>query len=161
MQAELKKFEGGCIARFERHLKYSVAKVWSYLTENELLKTWFSELHIDELREGGKIKFDMQDGTFEAFTILELKKLSVLEFTWGSDQVRFELHKNPEGCLLVLEETIKTITNHTPKDLAGWHVCLDVIAALLDDETIERDKEWKKWYPKYVEATNQIIKSEP
>jgi uncharacterized protein YndB with AHSA1/START domain len=156
MQAELKKFDGGYIAHFERNLKHPVAKVWSYLTENELLKKWFSELHIDELREDGKIMFDMQDGTFEKFTILELKTHSVLEYTWGDDQVRFELNEKSEGCLLVLEEKIKTITDHTPKDLAGWHVCLDVIAALLNDEAIEREEEWKKWYPTYVAAVKNI-----
>lgn len=50
-------------------------------------------------------------------------------------------------------EKIKMITNHTPKDLAGWHVCLDVIHALLDGRSIaSREDEWKKWYEKYVEA---------
>ena len=153
MLAEVQKVENGYIVRFERSLKHSVEKVWSQLTENEKLSKWFSELRINDLREGGMIQFDMQDGTFEEMEILELKMYAVLEYTWGEDIVRFELYPEPEGCRLVLIEKIKKMTNHTPKDLAGWHVCLDVVHALLDDRNIEpREAEWKKWYEKYVRA---------
>jgi uncharacterized protein YndB with AHSA1/START domain len=160
MLAVIQKIENGSIARFERHLKHSVEKVWSYLTENEKLAKWFSELRVDDLREGGSIKFDMQDGTFEEIKIIELKMYSVLEYTWGEDRVRFELYPEPEGCLLVLKETITAITNHTPRDLAGWHVCLDVIDALLDDRTIEsRDEAWKAWHEKYIRAIGNVIEN--
>jgi uncharacterized protein YndB with AHSA1/START domain len=158
MLAVIKKVENGFLAQFERHFKHSVEEVWSYLTENDKLAKWFSELRIDELRQGGFIKFDMQDGTFEEMTILDLKTNSVLEYTWGEDIVRFELNQELGGCRLVLIENIKTITNHTPRDLAGWHVCLDVIDALLDGRTIDlRKEEWEKWYAKYVEKTVRFM----
>ncbi|WP_349305777.1 hypothetical protein [Bacillus sp. FJAT-49711] len=49
------------------------------------------------------------------------------------------------------------MTDHTPRDLAGWHVCLDVISALLDGKIIENRKaEWEKWFPRYVKAINEI-----
>ncbi len=156
--AKIEKVENRYIARFERHFKYSVNDVWSYLTENEKLAKWFSELIVDELREGGIIKFDMQDGTFEEMSITELKMNSVLEYTWGEDIVRFELSDESEGCQLVLVEKISKITDHTPRDLAGWHVCLDVIEALLNGRTVEsRREEWNKWYEKYVEAVNKVV----
>jgi uncharacterized protein YndB with AHSA1/START domain len=159
--ALVQKVENGHIARFERRLKHSVEKVWSSLTENEELSKWFSELRIDDLREGGIIKFDMQDGSFEEMKILELKINSVLEYTWGEDIVRFELYPEAGGCRLVLIEKIKTITNHTPKDLAGWHVCLDVINALLDGRTMEsREKEWKKWYEEYVGVIAKVSENQ-
>ncbi|MFP3380663.1 activator of Hsp90 ATPase 1 family protein, partial [Bacillus sp. SIMBA_069] len=91
------------------------------------LAKWFSELSVDDLREGGSIKFDMQDGTFEEMKITALETCSVLEYTWGEDLVRFELYSEAEGCLFVLKEYITKLTSHTPRDLAGWHVCLDVI----------------------------------
>lgn len=156
--AKIEKVENRYIARFERHFKYSVNDVWSYLTENEKLAKWFSELIVDELREGGIIKFDMQDGTFEEMSITELKMNSVLEYTWGEDIVRFELSDESEGCQLVLVEKISKTTDHTPRDLAGWHVCLDVIEALLNGRTVEsRREEWNKWYEKYVEAVNKVV----
>ena len=43
-------------------------------------------------------------------------------------------------------EKLTKIKDHTPKDLAGWHACLDVIHALLDGRSTDfRQKEWKKW----------------
>lgn len=153
MLAEIQKGETGYSARFERHLRHSVEDVWSFLTENDKLAKWFSELSVDELRVGGVIKFDMQDGTFEELTITAVDTHEVLAFTWGEDSVRFELAPEAEGCQLVLKEQIKTLTPHTPKDLAGWHVCLDVIAALLENQELEfREEEWKIWYEKYKRA---------
>ncbi|MED1952515.1 SRPBCC family protein [Brevibacillus centrosporus] len=157
MLAFMQKVENGYIARFERSIKHSVEKVWALLTENDKLAKWFSELSVDDLREGGVIKFDMGDGTFEEMKILELQTQSVLEYTWAEDIVRFELYPEPEGCQLVLIEKITRITDHTPRDLAGWHVCLDVIIALLDGRTIDsRKEEWAKWYEKYVQAVAEV-----
>ncbi|MGM0883191.1 MAG: SRPBCC family protein [Bacillota bacterium] len=157
MLAIIKQTENGYIARFERQLKHPVEEVWSLLTENDKLAKWFSEFRVDDLREGGIIKFDMQDGTFEELEIIELKMCSVLEYTWGEDLVRFELYPEPVGCRLVLIEKIKKITNHTPRDIAGWDVCLDVIEALLDSRTIESRKDiWKIKYGKYVQVIENL-----
>lgn len=157
MSAEIKKVKNGYIARFERPLKHSAKEIWSFLTDNEKLKQWFPELHIDDLREGGIIKFDMQDGTYEEMDITELKMYSVLEYTWGEDLVRFELYPETEGCRLVFIERLKKMTDHTPKDIAGWDVCLDVIEALLDGRTVESRKDiWKVKYEKYVQEIEQL-----
>jgi len=158
--AVLKQTKDGYVAHFERRLKHSVEKVWASLTENGKLRQWFPELRVDDLREGGVIKFDMQDGTFEELEILELKMHAVLEYTWGKDRVRFELYPESEGCRLVLIETIHRITDHTPKDLAGWHVCLDVIEALLEDRTIESRKQvWEVWYKEYIQLVEELRKT--
>ncbi|MFF2889347.1 SRPBCC family protein [Paenibacillus sp. NPDC057967] len=160
MLAVLRQVQGEYKARFERQLNHPVAKVWAMLTDNEQLKKWFSELHVDDLREGGVIKFDMQDGTFEEMAILELKDQSVLAYTWGEDQVRFELYPEAEGCRLVLVEKIHVLTDHTPKDLAGWHVCLDVIEALLEEKMIEsRESVWEKRYKEYSQLVELLQKS--
>lgn len=156
MIAHIEKFENGFTATYERHLNHSVEEVWSYLTDNEKLQKWFSELRVEELRKDGVIKFDMGNGTFDELSILDLKINSVLEFSWWEDTVRFELTEDSNGFLLRLIEKINTITDHTPKDLAGWHVCLDVIEALLDGRTIERKEEWKVWYEKYVKEIEKV-----
>ncbi|MEC1523002.1 SRPBCC family protein [Neobacillus niacini] len=156
MIAHIEKVENFYIATFERHLKHSVKEVWSYLTDNEKLPKWFSELRVDELHKGGVIKFDMGDGTFEDLSILDLKINTVLEFSWWKDTVRFELTEESKGCSLRLIEKINTITDHTPRDLAGWHVCLDVIEALLDGRSIERKEEWKVWYEKYIKEIEKV-----
>lgn len=157
MLAVIESTEGGYCAIFERHLNHPINQVWGMLTENEKLETWFPELKADELREGGYIKFDMGDGTFEKMEILELTDEAVLEYTWGEDIVRFELAEEPNGCRLVLIEKINKLTDHTPRDLAGWHVCLDVIEKLLDGKTVNSRKvEWQKWYEQYVTAVEDL-----
>lgn len=121
------------------------------------MNKWFSELHIEVLKKGGLITFNMGDGTFEELTITDYEPHGVLEYTWGDDIVRFELQKKADGCRLVLKEKLHTITNHTPKELAGWHVCLEAIQALLDGQTIDSRKEiWKSWYEKYIQAVENV-----
>ncbi|NHN31684.1 SRPBCC family protein [Paenibacillus agricola] len=157
MLAMIQKMERGYRARFERRLPHAVDQVWAWLTENEKLAQWFSELRIEELREGGKIKFDMQNGTFEEMEIIELKLRSILEYTWDKDLVRFELYPEAGGCRLVLIEKIHAMTDHTPRDLAGWHVCLDVIHALMEGRTVEsRKDDWEKWYVQYVQLVREV-----
>ncbi|MCQ4087847.1 SRPBCC family protein [Saccharibacillus sp. JS10] len=140
----------GYKARFERRLTSPIEQVWAYLTDNERLKQWLPELYIKELHLGGAIQFDMQDGTFEELRIVGFKESSMLEYTWGEDRIRFELRAKQYGSHLVLVETIRQITSYTPKDLAGWHVCLDTIEALMDGRKIESRKEnWEKWFGEY------------
>ncbi|MBQ4899804.1 SRPBCC family protein [Paenibacillus sp. Marseille-P2973] len=147
----------GYTATFERSLKHPAEQVWSFLTENDKLKQWFPELSVDELVEGGAIKFDMGNGSFEEMTLLEVKPYNVLEYTWDQDRVRFELFPTAEGCRLLLIEKITRITDHTPRDLAGWHVCLDVIAALLALRDFpSRKAEWEERYADYREAISAI-----
>ena len=81
------------------------------------------------------MKFYIPNVMDEKLKILDLKLNSVLEFDWFGDVIRFVLYPENDGCRLILLEKVKTITEQTKKDLAGWHVCLDVIIALLDGET--------------------------
>lgn len=157
MIAKIEKVGNGYSAHFERKLNHSVEDVWAMLTENEQLKKWFNELRVGELREGGFMKFEVPDVMNEELKIFEFKPFSVVEFDWFGDVVRFELHAKQNGCVLILKETINTLTEQTRKDLAGWHVCLDVIKALLDGETIQREIEWKKWHEKYIQALDKFI----
>lgn len=159
MLADLQKDENGFVARMERHLKHPVEQVWSMLTQNDQLAKWFPELRVKDLGQGGSMIFDMQNGVFEEMKISCYKALAVLEYEWGEDLVRFELA--PESAAeskLIFLEKIKKITDHTPKDLAGWHVCLDVIEALLDGRTLKsRKQEWEKWYESYKQLTRDIL----
>ncbi|MFD2043886.1 SRPBCC family protein [Ornithinibacillus salinisoli] len=153
MLAQINKNGSKYSVTYERHLTHPVANVWAMFTDNSKLQQWFDELHVEDLRQGGTILFDMGDGTYEEMKITELDHQAVLEFDWDKDRVRFHFMEEDNGCELTLIETINELTEHTPKDLAGWHVCLDVIEALLDGTDYgPREKSWKKWYEKYKEA---------
>lgn len=159
MLATLTKNEPNYIATFERHYPHSIDEVWAMLTDNDKLPTWFAELKVDELRKGGRILFDMGNGTFEEMTITDFSDHSVLEYTWAEDSVRFELTPEQDGCKLLLIETITKLTDHTPRDLAGWHVCLDVIGVLLDGKQVEnRKQQWESLYEQYVQAIDNSLK---
>ncbi|MED4040243.1 SRPBCC family protein [Niallia taxi] len=152
MLADIKKSEEGYTAIFERNFCYKVEQVWSALTENEKLAAWFHNLDAEDLRIGGCIRFYMRDGTDTSIEmqILDFKEGDLLEYEWGEGSVRFEISPTSAGCSLVLLESIPHWTDHTPKDLAGWHVSLDVLTSLLDGEVIDfpTDK-WAELYGKY------------
>lgn len=155
MIAHIQRNESGYIAEFKREFNHPAYKVWAMLIDNKRLKEWFPELEVKELGTGGMILFDMQDGTYEEMPILDYVEGKVLEFVWGEDKVRFEIHADDsdETSTLLLSEKITFLTDHTPKDLAGWHVCLDAIETLLNGRALTESKEeWDHWYPQYVEA---------
>ncbi|MFS0575757.1 SRPBCC family protein [Sporosarcina sp. 179-K 3D1 HS] len=157
MIATIRENANGYVAQFERHLPHPVEEVWAWLTENDKLAQWFSELRAGDLRKGGSMVFDMQDGHLEELEITDFETGHVLEFSWWEDRVRFELIPELDGSRLVLKDEIARLTDHTPKDLAGWHVCLDVICALADGENIDhRNDDWKIWYEKYTQAIEEI-----
>ncbi|MFS0672238.1 SRPBCC family protein [Ornithinibacillus sp. 179-J 7C1 HS] len=152
MIAKVEKHNDEFIATFERHINHPKVNVWEMLTQNDRLSLWFDELRVAELKKGGYLTFNMGDGSFERMDIIDFEEQSIIEFTWDDNLVRFELIEESGGCNLVLIERINEITEQTMKDLAGWHVCLDVIISILDGEKIEdRMEDWKVWYEKYRE----------
>ncbi|MBY7142325.1 SRPBCC family protein [Virgibacillus sp. NKC19-3] len=158
MIATIDKSEDVPVAVWIRQINYPVDEVWSYLTENQKLQLWFPELEIKHLQADGEIHFDLQDGTHETMDILEVDRERVFAFTWDQNSVRFELTANTFGCRLVFHEYLNEVTDHTPMDLTGWHICLDVIEALLDGTTIRnRRGRWNKWYPKYQELVKEAL----
>lgn len=128
--------------------------IWEMLTVNSQLQKWFAELSIESLQIGGRILFDMQNGQFEEMKILELEEQSTLAFTWDKDIVKFELNGNENETSLTFTETLYTITDHTPRDLAGWHCCLDHIRELC--EGVDYVQNWDNLYEKYKEILNHV-----
>ncbi|SFS60456.1 SRPBCC family protein [Marininema halotolerans] len=153
MLAVVEKVDRGYIAKYDRLLNHPVEKVWTTLTQNEELKNWMPNLEIKALQPDGRIQFNMNDGTGNSFDlrILDYKAFSYLQYEWGEGWVRFELHPKDEGCYLTLNELIPSLSNHTPKDLAGWHVCLDLFYEVLEGRVMDFPKEeWKVWYERYT-----------
>ncbi|HDR7717026.1 SRPBCC family protein [Bacillus albus] len=157
MIAEIQKVTDGYIVKFERQFPYKIEEVWSVLTENSKLKKWMSNLQIESLKTGGVIKFDRMDRSFINIDILECQINKVLEFTWDKDRVRFEIHKEENGSILFFKEFIHELTDHTPKDIAGWHICLDLFSAVLEGEEKEFSKDkWQQWFEIYKEKVIEV-----
>ncbi|TWT04953.1 SRPBCC family protein [Planomicrobium sp. CPCC 101079] len=156
MRAEIIQVEYGYSATFQRQFEQNAEQVWTMLTDNEKLQLWFPELRVEKLEKGGFLSFNMGDGTFDNMTITDYQEGKTLAFEWGEDEVRFELEEEGGGTKLWLIEFISRFTPHTARDLAGWHVCLDVIQALLDKQAIEREKEWEREYPEYKRLVDSM-----
>ncbi|MFD1031285.1 SRPBCC family protein [Metaplanococcus flavidus] len=98
----------------------------------------------------------MGEGKSEELKITDYEEGHVLAFEWWEDHVRFEVEKKNGESVLRLVETIQRVTPQTAKDLAGWHVCLDVIGAILDDRKINRENEWQHWHEEYKRLLNSM-----
>lgn len=162
MLATIQKQQNNYVVKFNRPLSQSVDAVWAVLTENEKLQKWMNNLEIIDLRKNGKIHFNMNDGTnaYNEIAITDYAEKEVLDFDWGKDTVRFELSPTGNGSILVLLETIGELTEHTPKDLAGWHVCLDLLSDLLNGTVHEEFpmEEWQKWFVEYKQLVDDVEK---
>ena len=152
MLATITKNEKGLLARYTRQLPFSVDRVWAALTQNEQLEYWMPNLQVEDLREGGSITFNFNDGSGKTFDmkILKFEHLNVIQYEWGEGWARFELLSDDNGCLLHFIDYIPIITEHAPKDLAGWHVCLECLYDLLEGKPKDLDmNDWEKWYGEY------------
>lgn len=104
--------DGGVI-RFERHLPYAVADVWSAITDADRLAEWWlpfdAEITVD-LREGGEMRFIGRgdDAVTMTFTILRVEPPVLLEHTHAdpASRMRWELEATDTGCTLRLSHTV-------------------------------------------------------
>ncbi|MFJ7408301.1 MULTISPECIES: SRPBCC family protein [unclassified Lysinibacillus] len=162
MLATIQKHQSGYSAQFTWPLSHSISEVWAVLTKNGKLQKWMSNLEMIEPKKNGKMRFNMNDGTdtFIDIDITDYIEQEVLEFEWGKDSVRFELSPTSDGSILVLHEKIGQLTDHTPKDLAGWHICLELLSDLLNDSVHGEFpmEAWQKWLAEYTLLIHEVEK---
>jgi uncharacterized protein YndB with AHSA1/START domain len=149
--------DGQPAVRFERRLPHPIAKVWRAVTEPDGLAHWFPSGVEVELQEGGRMHFVHADDAAPAAdgTVLELEPERTFMFSWGSERLRFELEPTGDGCLFRLTHFLST-REQAARDAAGWHVCLDGLAAHLDGAaagapTSAPTAEWRRRYAEYQE----------
>ena len=152
MDGELEQQGGQWRLRFTRSLRHPVDTVWRALTEPEHLKAWFPDGVDGEWRVGATLTFGPAGG--ESFTgeVLVVEPPKVLEFTWGTDRLRFELADSADGCVLTLLDTFDEL-GKAARDTAGWHVCIDKLELHLDGKAPEWDdgERWQQLNPAYAE----------
>jgi hypothetical protein len=59
--------------------------------------------------------------------VLAYEPPRLLAYTWGEDELRFELRPHDAGCVLRLTHSFDDRFK-AARDAAGWHVCLDNLA---------------------------------
>lgn len=160
------------VLRIERLLPGPIEKVWAYLTEGELRKSWLASGDM-ELRPGAAFELVWRNdelteppGTRPSGFGQEHRMKShvvavhppyQLTFTWGeteSGEVSFEL--SPEGEQVKLTVTHRRIVDRKVllRVGAGWHSHLDILVARLCD--VVPTPFWDHWSLLHAEYERRL-----
>ncbi len=123
---------------FVRDLRHPPEKVWATLTEPARVGEWAPYTVDRDLGTVGDATLTMIDGETPQdlkTTVLRAERPTLLEYTWGTDLLRWELAATDSGTRLTLRHTVAD-RDWVPKVAAGWHLCLDVAEHLLDGHPI-------------------------
>jgi len=152
------------LLRYERRFAHPPESVWQALTVPQRLAAWFPTTIEGTLEAGAPLRFAFPDEI--AIPPMEGRVLAVeaprlLEFQWGPDTVRFALHGDVAGTRLVLTVALDTL-GKAARDGAGWHVCLEQLAASLDGQSTGRDNaaRWREVHGGYVASFGPEAASE-
>jgi uncharacterized protein YndB with AHSA1/START domain len=145
---------------FVRSLRHPPERVWAALTDPAELREWSPYTADRDLGSVGDATLTMIDGeTAEELpaTVSRAEPPTLLEYTWGTDLLRWELAAIDSGTRLTLRHTVAE-RDLVPKVAAGWHLCLVVAERLLDGEAIgpirgenARNYGWEELHDAYAE----------
>jgi uncharacterized protein YndB with AHSA1/START domain len=133
--AVLEDHDGRWALRFERTFDHPPARVWRALTSHDELLDWHPTPFDLEPRSGGHVSYsaiahapEMPRGRVLAFEPPHL-----LAYTWGEDELRWELRASDGGCVLSLTHVFDDRFK-AARDAAGWEQCLDALSSALAAE---------------------------
>jgi uncharacterized protein YndB with AHSA1/START domain len=122
-----------------RDLRYPPSKVWEALTEPAQLREWAPFDADRSLATVGPVKLSTV-GTptpqVSETTVQRANAPKVLEFSWGGQDIRWELEPLGNGTRLTLWHNIDR--RFISMGAAGWHICFDALDRLLAGEPIGR-----------------------
>lgn len=166
--------DGRYVLRFERHIAHPPERVWRALTEPDQLRQWFPTDIEGERRPGAKIRFVFREDAPRAEDMPELLEGDpedldgefiefdpprLLAYTWGDEDLRWELEPTADGCRLVFTHgfTERSGIPHpagprkkAARTAAGWDVSLAWFEALLDHGDAPPENLWPSVYDRYV-----------
>ena len=123
-----------------RDLRHSPEKVWQALTDPAHLREWAPFDADDNLATAGKtVKLTTVGAPTPHITETTVTRAEApkrLEYTWGANDMRWELEPSPNGTRLSLWTSINR--RFIAMGAAGWHLCFDVLDHLLAGEPIGR-----------------------
>ncbi|HWL35343.1 MAG TPA: SRPBCC family protein [Frankiaceae bacterium] len=120
-----------------RELRFAPDRVWAVLTDPARLREWAPYTADRDLGSTGDVTLTMLDGQSADLpaTVRRADAPKVLEYTWGGDQLRWQLDPAGAGTRLTLRHSVAD--RGTGLDVAaGWHLCLAVAERLLDGDPV-------------------------
>jgi uncharacterized protein YndB with AHSA1/START domain len=122
-----------------RELRHPPAMVWQALTDPAQLSEWAPFDTDRNLAAVGRVKLSTV-GTptpqVSETTVKRAEAPRLLEYSWGDNDLRWELEPLGSGTRLTLWHNI--VGRFISWGAAGWHICLDVLERFLAGEPIGR-----------------------
>jgi len=122
-----------------RELRATPEKIWVALTDPAMLKHWSPFDASRDLSTLGPATLTQADASQQELpaVVRVANPPTLLEYTWDTDLVRWELEALPDGrTRLTLTHTLDPAW--ISRVAAGWHVCIDQMQAALDGDPVER-----------------------
>lgn len=123
-----------------REMRHSPEKVWQALTDPAHLREWApfdADGSLDTV--GATVKLTTVGAPsphITETTVTRAETNKVLEYTWGGNDMRWELEPSSGGTRLTLWTSIDR--RYISMGAAGWHICFDVLDHLLSGKAIGR-----------------------
>jgi uncharacterized protein YndB with AHSA1/START domain len=140
----VRRRDGAWELHFERHLAHPPEKVWRAITESEHLAHWLPCDIVGERRAGADLSLPFWPAMVDKYKIEE-PVLSgrievwdpphVFEWRWDADRLRFEVDPDGDGTRLRFTTWIPGDEALAVDSSAGYHVCFDRLAHLVDTGT--------------------------
>jgi uncharacterized protein YndB with AHSA1/START domain len=155
--------------RFERDLAHPPERVWRALTERDELRHWMPCDMVGERAAGAEIRLPFWPDVAAEHgieqpdlpgRIITWDPPRTFVWMWDTDELRFELTPTDAGTRLVFTTWIDK-TPGVELTAAGYHVCFDQLAALLDDGAappfVEADPSaYERLYAPFAEANASV-----
>lgn len=122
-----------------RELRHPPEKVWETITDPAHLREWAPFDADRSLASTGPVKLTTVGAPtpmISKTTVTRADPPKLLEFTWGGQEIRWQLEPFGGGTRLMLWHNIDR--RFISMGAAGWHICLDVLDYLLSGTPIGR-----------------------
>jgi uncharacterized protein YndB with AHSA1/START domain len=144
------------VVRFERTFPHPVTSVWDAVTDPRRLGQWFpTSVEFADLRPGAPMTFRFAEDLYPPMhgVFRDVRRPERLVFTWGDDELTFELAEANGGsaCRLTFSVVLDS-ADRAARDAAGWDQCLDILAMVAGGAEPQRpwpSDPWREYYEEY------------
>lgn len=149
--------DGRPAVRFVRTYEHPIARIWAAVTEPSELSAWFPSSVTVEPRVGGVIWFSSDPNQpDDAGVVLEWEPPTRFAFTWGGDELHFDLRTVGETTELTLTNVLEA-RDTASRNAAGWSVCLTELRAHVTGGNAhgphsDSAPAWEPIYAAYIDA---------
>jgi uncharacterized protein YndB with AHSA1/START domain len=144
-----------------RDLRHSPDKVWRALTDPNQLREWApfdADRNLGTVGTAKLTTVGVPGPHVTETTVTRADAPRALEFSWGGQELRWQLEPRDTGTRLTLWHNIDR--RFIAMGAAGWHICLDVMDRALDGQPVGRIVGpdamkfggWQKLHAEYAQA---------